>query len=204
MTAKKICSTRGRPRCFDVDRAVDIALALFHERGYDGVGVAELAKAMGINPPSLYAAFGSKCGLFERAMERYADGDGGFVTEVLERSRDPEDAVRRLFRHAVDAFTADQRCPGCLVMDGTRNSTDPDARALTKARREQTRDRVAAWLADQGLQSAEPLADALMIGLAGLSAAARDGLPKEALGAAADVTANGLVGGLARAAQPER
>lgn len=178
-------------------------MTLFHERGYDGVGVAELAKAIGVNPPSLYAAFGSKCGLFERAMERYSDGDGGFIAEVLERSQDPEEAVRRLFRHAVDTFTADRECLGCLVMDGARNSTDPQARALTRARREQTRDMVAAWLAAQGLLGVQPLAEALMIGLAGLSAAARDGVPKDALRAAADVTADGLVCSLELAAQPK-
>ena len=179
-------------------------MTLFHERGYDGVGVAELAKAIGINPPSLYAAFGSKCGLFERAMERYSDKDGGFVTEVLEQSRGPEEAIRRIFRHAVDAFTTDRKCPGCLVMDGARNSTDPQARAVTRARREQTRDMVADWLSGQGLLGAQPLADALMIGLAGLSAAARDGVPKDALRAAADVTADGLVYSLALAAHPKQ
>lgn len=178
-------------------------MTLFHERGYDGVGVAELAKAIGVNPPSLYAAFGSKFGLFEQAVERYSCGDGGFIADVLDRSLAPEEAVRQVFREAADAFTDDCKCPGCLVMDGARNSVDPEARALTSTRRERTRDVVVAWLAGQGQRDVEPLADALMIGLAGLSAAARDGMSKDTLCAAADVLANGLVARLKSAARPD-
>ena len=89
-------------------------------------------------------------------------------------------------------------------MDGARNSTDPQACALTRARREQTRDMVAAWLTDQGLLDVQPPTDALMIGLAGLSAAARDGMPKDALRAAADVMADGLVCSLAVATQAKQ
>ncbi|MEM7044360.1 MAG: TetR/AcrR family transcriptional regulator [Pseudomonadota bacterium] len=175
-------------------------MTLFHERGYDGVGVAELAKEIGINPPSLYAAFGSKLGLFERAVERYADKDGGFITDVLDRSRNPEEAIRELFLQAADSFAADRRCPGCLVMDGARNSTDPDASALTATLRGKTRGAIAAWLAGQGLHDAGPLADALMIALAGLSAAARDGMPKDNLHAAAEVMSEGIIGRLEPAA----
>ena len=72
MAATKISGSRGRPRSFDLDQAIDIAMKLFHARGYDAVGVAELVAALGIKPPSFYAAFGSKAGLLERALERYA------------------------------------------------------------------------------------------------------------------------------------
>ena len=55
--------TRGRPRKFDPEAAVATAQQLFHERGYDAVSVADVTDALGINPPSFYAAFGSKAGL---------------------------------------------------------------------------------------------------------------------------------------------
>lgn len=177
-------------------------MSLFRERGYDGVGVAELAKAMGINPPSLYAAFASKCGLFEQAVEHYARGDGGFIADILDRRHDPEETIRQLLLQAADAFTVDRHCRGCLVMDGARNSIDPEARALTDAYREGTRELLVVWLTGQGLREAEQLADALMIGLAGLSAAARDGLSKDAIRAAAALLANGLIANLEFSAQP--
>lgn len=62
----------GRPRNFDTDEALDAALRVFWQRGYEGASLPELTRAMGINRPSLYAAFGNKEELFKRAVERYA------------------------------------------------------------------------------------------------------------------------------------
>lgn len=64
---------RGRTREFDTEQALDIALELFWKHGYEGTSVAELTEAMGINPPSLYAAFGNKRQLFEMAADRYRE-----------------------------------------------------------------------------------------------------------------------------------
>ncbi len=60
--------TPGRPRQFDPEQAIETAQHLFHSRGYDAVSVADLTKAFGINPPSFYAAFGSKLGLLPILM----------------------------------------------------------------------------------------------------------------------------------------
>ena len=72
MTTTNISRARGRPRRFDPDEALATAQRLFHQRGYDAVGVVDLTKALGINPPSFYAAFGSKASLYARVLERYA------------------------------------------------------------------------------------------------------------------------------------
>ncbi len=63
--------TIGRPRAFDIDRALDRALDVFWRKGYEGATLCDLTAAMGINPPSLYAAFGNKEGLFRKAIDRY-------------------------------------------------------------------------------------------------------------------------------------
>ena len=62
----------GRPREFDMDQALDRALDVFWRKGYEGASICDLTAAMGINPPSLYAAFGNKEGLFRKALDRYA------------------------------------------------------------------------------------------------------------------------------------
>ena len=76
---------RGRPREFDVENALDRALEVFWRKGYEGASLEDLTEAMGINRPSLYAAFGSKEELFRLALDRYAEGPAGYVTDALEQ-----------------------------------------------------------------------------------------------------------------------
>ena len=64
-------SRRGRPRTFDKDVALTAAMLLFWERGYEGVSMDDLTKAMAISPSSLYASFGSKEELFLKTLDKY-------------------------------------------------------------------------------------------------------------------------------------
>ena len=73
----------GRTRQFDVDEALDRALEVFWARGYEGATLPELTRAMGINRPSLYAAFGNKEQLFRKALDRYQTGPQAFLAEAL-------------------------------------------------------------------------------------------------------------------------
>src|SRR5215470_4594452 len=83
MKAKPKSVTLGRPRAFDTDKALDRALRVFWEKGYEGASLSELTTAMGINRPSLYAAFGDKEALFRKTLERYEQGPTAFIRESL-------------------------------------------------------------------------------------------------------------------------
>ena len=72
----------GRTRQFDADEALDRALEVFWARGYEGATLPELTKAMGINRPSLYAAFGNKEELFRKALDHYQAGHQVAVNSV--------------------------------------------------------------------------------------------------------------------------
>lgn len=107
----------GRPRAFDADAALDEAMEVFWRHGYEGATIAQLTDAMGINPPSLYAAFGSKEGLLKAALERYSTRRSAFMEEILGAATAREVAERFLMRTA-DSHTDPANPPGCLLVVG--------------------------------------------------------------------------------------
>jgi AcrR family transcriptional regulator len=109
--------TIGRPREFDTDKALDEAMEVFWRHGYEGATIAELTGAMGINPPSLYAAFGSKEGLLKAALDRYAEKRAAFMDEVLDAPTAREAAALLLLGIA-DSQTDPANPPGCLLVAG--------------------------------------------------------------------------------------
>jgi AcrR family transcriptional regulator len=108
---------RGRPRGFEEDEALDQAIQVFWEHGYEGSSVSELASAMGINKPSLYAVFVSKEELFRRALDRYRDTYVAYAPATLEQPT-AYGAIETYLRAAVDALTDDGHPPGCLSIQG--------------------------------------------------------------------------------------
>lgn len=108
---------KGRPREFDADQALDRALEVFWRKGYEGASLSELTEAMGINRPSLYAAFGNKEDLFRKALDRYADGPAAYTREALNETT-ARAVVERLLRGAADALTDPSNPPGCLGVHG--------------------------------------------------------------------------------------
>jgi len=189
---KKTCGQRGRPRGFCVDQAVETALLLFKERGYDGVGVADLAKAIGVAAPSLYAAFGSKAGLYERALALYQEREGRWLLEALAAGGSSREMLARLIRGAARAYAIERH--GCLICRGEQGCTDPAAAAMTADRRRAARDLIRDRLAAAGAADAEMMADYALAALHGLTGAARDGLDADRLAEIADRFAAGAVG----------
>jgi AcrR family transcriptional regulator len=125
----------ARPRSFDVDLATDQALHLFWEKGYEGTTLGDLTDAMGINRPSLYAAFGSKEGVFRRALERYVQGHGAGIRAALE-AKTARQVVQRLLRFYADSHADKPR--GCLLVQGALacgEESEPIRKALAEQRR---------------------------------------------------------------------
>lgn len=93
-------------------------MRLFWRHGYEGVSVADLTSAIGIAPPSLYSAFGSKAGLYREALDRYEAGPGLLDMDRVAASGELAGAVRALLEGAIRSVTHPERERGCMVSSG--------------------------------------------------------------------------------------
>lgn len=115
--AAKTAKPRGRPPAFCQEQALEKALHVFWRRGYEGASMAELTEALGMNKPSIYAAFGNKEELFRKALARYQQGAVAYVKEALQAATARE-VVEKLLRQSVELLTNPQNPRGCMVVQG--------------------------------------------------------------------------------------
>jgi AcrR family transcriptional regulator len=117
MKSKTAAKQPGRPRAFDPDAALERAMHVFWAKGYEGASLSNLTRAMRINRPSLYAAFGNKEQLFSKVLDRYMDGPLAYFGKALAAPR-ARDVVEQIFFGAA-RMAGDPRFPsGCLMVQG--------------------------------------------------------------------------------------
>jgi AcrR family transcriptional regulator len=140
--ARKVVRTgkgkTGRPISFDKDAALEAAMLLFWERGFEGTCVTSLTQAMGLNPSSIYAAFGDKHALFQLAVKRYMETRAQYATEALEEPT-LEKVVRALFDNTVAFLIAPGHPPTCMTLAGAMGGSVDAAPArdlMTEIRRQ--------------------------------------------------------------------
>ncbi len=110
-------STIGRPRAFDEEAVLDRATEVFWQHGYEGASLSALTSAMGINRPSLYATFGSKEQLFQRAFARYHETQVTAARAALDKPS-AYAAIEAFLRASADGLTAADHPAGCLSIQG--------------------------------------------------------------------------------------
>jgi len=117
MKSETAGAQRGRPRAFDPDAALERAMHVFWAKGYEGASLSDLTRAMRINRPSLYAAFGNKEQLFRKALDRYISGPLAYFGEALAAPK-ARDVIEQIFLGAA-RMAGDPRFPsGCLMVQG--------------------------------------------------------------------------------------
>ena len=109
--------TGNGPISFDKDAALEAAMLLFWERGFEGTSMADLTQAMGLNPSSIYAAFGDKHALFSLAVKRYTESRARYAVEALEEPT-LEKVIRALVRNTVAFLSAPGHPPTCMTLAG--------------------------------------------------------------------------------------
>ena len=98
-----------------MDQALDRALRVFWQKGYEGTSLSDLTEAMGINRPSLYAAYGNKEALFRKALDRYAEGAAAFLRGAMEQPT-ARAVVEHLLFASADGAACPDKPPGCLTV----------------------------------------------------------------------------------------
>jgi TetR/AcrR family transcriptional repressor for divergent bdcA len=193
----KSARPRGRPRRFDPDQAVATAQRLFHARGYDGVSVADLTEALGINPPSFYAAFGSKAGLYARILGRYTETEGVPLAELLRPGRPPAEALTAVLEESARRYGADPVAAGCLAIEGAR-CNDPGVQEASRALTAAAQETIRSFVAGTHPEAAGRLADYVVTVMAGLSTMAREGHGTDRLLASASLASQAFAKALRR------
>ncbi|KPH08451.1 TetR/AcrR family transcriptional regulator [Rhizobium acidisoli] len=181
---------RGRPRNFDRAQALDRALMAFWQNGFAATSMNDLVEAMGINSPSIYAAFGSKEALFAEAVQYYNTTYADELPAVLKSAPDAAGGIEAMLEAAVDLFTRPDRPHGCFVVNSVASNApngmeiEQTLKELRQGRSKQIAERLTEDVRGGRLRNDTPvqeLSDLYAAILQGLAQGARDGLAKERL-----------------------
>ena len=117
----------GRPLSFDRERALEQAMLVFWQYGYETTSLNDLTSAMGITPPSLYGAFGDKEKLFLEAVRRYTERHHDKITRALAETPNARDAVRQMLENSAVEHTCPDHPPGCMMATAVMNCSATSA-----------------------------------------------------------------------------
>lgn len=199
-------AVKGRPRSFDRAAALAAAMQVFWQRGYEATSLSDLTRAMGINAPSLYAAFDCKEALFEEALDLYQASEGATPQRLLQDAPTAKQGFAAMLRfHAVD-YVNPQKPPGCMAVLAAITGTpeNKSVRALMTRTRRAAVDGLAARI-KRGIAAGDVPKGADAVAMAmfyttlmqGMSIQARDGATKKQLLATAEAAMaawDGMVG----------
>lgn len=186
----KASAKRGRPRAFDREAALDAAMRLFWEHGYEATPLSALTAAMGISPPSLYAAFGDKEALFLETVRRYQTRGGDQTQALFGDAKTAREAVQRTLEESAIRLTDPEFPRGCMVVLSAVTVSDEAAkvqRELAQCRagwEKEMRERIERGIAEGDVPktaNAAALASFYMAVLQGMSLHAKDGAGRERL-----------------------
>lgn len=181
---------RGRPRNFDRAEALRRAMEVFWARGYEGTSLTDLTQAMGIERPSLYAAFGCKEALFREAVDLYNDIEGVPARRALETAATARQAIEAMLRDYAAIYTRPGHPPGCMIVLSALLGTPQNKKVRDHLARHRydshlsLKARIARGMAEGDMPKeadAERIARFYSTLLEGLSIQARDGASRQSL-----------------------
>ncbi|MDR7018036.1 TetR/AcrR family transcriptional regulator [Acinetobacter sp. 3657] len=175
---------RGRPKCFDEQQALETAMLLFWEHGYEATSISDLTQALTITAPSLYSSFGDKTGLFYKCIDYYLAHEACPIEAIFLEAKTAKVAFELFLYDNVQRLAQPDKPSGCMLVVATMNCSDNtqaiqhnilEKRLKTKQKMLQ---RLQQGVSDGDLKAIAPLAemaDFYATVLQGLTIQARDG-----------------------------
>ena len=181
---------RGRPLSFDREKALEQAMLMFWQYGYEATSVQDLIQAMGITAPSLYTAFGDKEQLFMEAIQYYQQKDGCQVDEIFANAPTAKIAIELYLHENAVKLVQPSKPHGCMIVTAATNCSTQSSHvqaALAQRRQDlknKIKNRLTRGITDgdiQATQNIEQLADFYSSIAQGMTIQARDGASYTAL-----------------------
>lgn len=112
---------RGRPKCFNEQRALEKAMLLFWQYGYEATSISDLTHALGITAPSLYSSFGDKAGLFEKCLDYYLAHEACAIDQIFDQAKTAKIAMGLYLRENLKSLVQTHKPKGCMLVVSTMN-----------------------------------------------------------------------------------
>ncbi len=186
----------ARPREFDAELALDAAISVFREHGYEGSSAQMLVDTMGIGRQSLYAAFGDKWQLYRSAVGRYGMGECAAHLDAIRCGVRAINGIDALLRRVVE--TAHQPCLGVSSIYEF-GASRPDLTEINALLARRLRAIIAGRIRDAqregdvaaGLDP-DAIAEFMIANIAGIRVAGRGGADRATLNSLADMALRAL------------
>ena len=119
---------RGRPKCFDEQAALEKAMLLFWQYGYEATSISDLTRALGITAPSLYSTFGGKAVLFDKCLEFYSENEACPMDQIFTQAKSSKIAIELYLFENLKRLIQAHKPVGCMLVVATMNcSTENSA-----------------------------------------------------------------------------
>lgn len=112
---------RGRPKCFNEQQALEKAMLLFWQYGYEATSISDLILALGITAPSLYSSFGDKAQLFAKCLDYYLEHESCAMDDIFQQSANIKIALELYLLESAQKLIQKNKPTGCMFVVATMN-----------------------------------------------------------------------------------
>lgn len=187
---------RGRPKCFNEQQALEKAMLMFWQYGYEATSISDLTKALGITAPSLYSTFGDKADLFEKCLDFYIEHEACAIDQIFMQAKTSKIAIELYFRENLNRLVQANKPKGCMLVVATMNCSDSNQSIQKQLllKRNQSKEKIYARLKQGQIQGEIPetvdlkvMTDFYVTLLQGMTIQARDGADQKQLAGVVDM-----------------